>query len=812
MRSVTVRLDDLRTTVLNLGFVGENEHTQIRIDSKKMYDQYPTASPSLTVCPPAGESYPAVIERDGDFVIWTITDSNLIHYGEGEIQLSFTTGEVVAKTYIGRFKVSRSIIATGEIPEGIDDFLTRAGAALTAIPQTIDDALAEAKASGEFDGPQGPAGQDGTDGQDGQDGFSPTATVTKSGKVATITITDKNGTTTAQISDGEGGGTGDYTDLTNKPQIGGVTLTGNKSLHDLGIAAESDIPDPTSIIDDTAGDGDTNKVWSADKSSELLSEISQKQDAPSATGTAGQALVLDNNLHPVWGDVSINPEDIAEAVDDWLDEHPEATTTVEDGSITRAKLADTLKADTDAVGADFVDHGLAQYFYKADTYIKSGTETTLNGFDLYKIPVSLGDVVNVKQESGNENFWGTLNKAYAFMCVYNNAYATIGVDVGANYTFISADREMAGYTKTGYSAIMVCVKNGNEGTVSVYINSKDSMEIDGKLASKKDFPYSLTASNCIVSKRYVAAGGSIMTIVDPYKVYAHPVSENDRVVFGAAHGYGLNFYGTFVTKDDFTATQITERDFKVPEDGFICVFEDESAFIPVTIAKSGLKVDFSQIINSQDNSFSGMSGVAFGTSLTYRAQTTYGYLQYLPDLSGITFDNQGIGSATILGSGGGTDMLAAIKAYSSYSGKRVCTIEGFCNDWYQNKTLGTWKDTGETTVCGCVRSALNYVLSQNASLTVFLILDPYGRNYDNVDSSSQAVNASSLTQYEFYEEIAKVAESLGIPVIKEYAGSQISENTPQYIADNIHPNALGAKQSANFIWSKMRRYFANEIN
>ena len=274
MRSVTVRLDDLRTTVLNLGFVGENEHTQIRIDSKKMFDQYPTASPSLTVCPPDGESYPAVIERDGDFVLWTITDSDLTHEGSGEIQLSFTVSETVAKSYPGRFKVSRSIVPTGEIPEGIDDFLTRAGSALTAIPETIDEALSEAKASGEFDGPAGPSGQDGTD------GYSPTATVSKSGKTATITITDKHGTTTAQISDGEGGGTSDYSDLENKPQIAGVTLSGNVSLHDLGAASESDIPDPTSIIDDTAGDGDTGKVWSADKSSSLLSQITNKYEKP----------------------------------------------------------------------------------------------------------------------------------------------------------------------------------------------------------------------------------------------------------------------------------------------------------------------------------------------------------------------------------------------------------------------------------------------------------------------------------------------------------------------------------------------------
>lgn len=34
---------------------------------------------------------------------------------------------------------------------------------------------------------------------------------------------------------GGGGGTTDYNDLENKPQIGGVELSGNKSLADLGI-------------------------------------------------------------------------------------------------------------------------------------------------------------------------------------------------------------------------------------------------------------------------------------------------------------------------------------------------------------------------------------------------------------------------------------------------------------------------------------------------------------------------------------------------------------------------------------------------
>ena len=41
----------------------------------------------------------------------------------------------------------------------------------------------------------------------------------------------------------------------------------------------------------------------------------------------------------------VDPETIEQAVTDWLDDHPEATTTVQDGSITEAKLAQDVLAD-----------------------------------------------------------------------------------------------------------------------------------------------------------------------------------------------------------------------------------------------------------------------------------------------------------------------------------------------------------------------------------------------------------------------------------------------------------------------------------
>lgn len=58
-------------------------------------------------------------------------------------------------------------------------------------------------------GQPGQRGEKGDTGAAGDDGFSPIASVSKSGKIATITVTDKNGTTTAQVSDGEDGQSAD---------------------------------------------------------------------------------------------------------------------------------------------------------------------------------------------------------------------------------------------------------------------------------------------------------------------------------------------------------------------------------------------------------------------------------------------------------------------------------------------------------------------------------------------------------------------------------------------------------------------------
>lgn len=67
-------------------------------------------------------------------------------------------------------------------------------------------------------------------------------TSSKIGDLSDLDTTDKSNLVAA-INEAMGsGGVSDYSELTNKPSINSVTLTGNKSLSDLGIAAASAIP------------------------------------------------------------------------------------------------------------------------------------------------------------------------------------------------------------------------------------------------------------------------------------------------------------------------------------------------------------------------------------------------------------------------------------------------------------------------------------------------------------------------------------------------------------------------------------------
>ena len=182
MRIIELPAEEIERQCICLGFEGENNHTRVLFGCGRVFSEYPFAAASLAVQPPVGEAYPVAVVREEDAVVWDVRNSSLACEGRGEYQLSFTSGDTVVKSFIGSFIVSRSILGEGEAPEPLADFLTEAGAALTAIPETIRAALADAKASGEFDGPKGDKGDPGEPGTDSLHSLAPVETGRISGR------------------------------------------------------------------------------------------------------------------------------------------------------------------------------------------------------------------------------------------------------------------------------------------------------------------------------------------------------------------------------------------------------------------------------------------------------------------------------------------------------------------------------------------------------------------------------------------------------------------------------------------------------
>ena len=227
-----------------------------------------------------------------------------------------------------------------------------------------------------------------------------------------------------------------------------------------------------------------------------------------------------------------------------------------------------------------------------------------------------------------------------------------------------------------------------------------------------------------------------------------------------------------------------------------------------TTSKVSKLVPIDEELNTiKENIFKGLKGVAFGTSLTARADSsgTYGYLSTLRNELECEIDNQGVGgSYWFLVDYTNSSVRYVVQNYASYADKDFAIIEGCVNDWFTGKILGNYTDTSGQSVCADLYAMINHIYTQNPKIQIFVILDHQGRNYNSNDCSPSAV-VNNKTQYEYYSELKKLCELYSIPVISEFAESNIGVFGTEYLADNIHCNELGAEQSGQFIARKMKQ-------
>lgn len=143
MKQMQLSLEEISTSILFIGFEGEQNHTQVTFYWSSIYSKYPNAVAALTIKPPVGDPYPKAITQTGNKVVWVVSASDVANSGSGEYQLTFTDDGEIIKTYIGKFNVYNSIVGNGEAPTPVEDWVYRANEALAEIPGRVKDATDE---------------------------------------------------------------------------------------------------------------------------------------------------------------------------------------------------------------------------------------------------------------------------------------------------------------------------------------------------------------------------------------------------------------------------------------------------------------------------------------------------------------------------------------------------------------------------------------------------------------------------------------------------------------------------------------------
>ena len=564
-----------------------------------------------------------------------------------------------------------------------------------------------------------------------------------------------------------------------------------------------------------------------DDVSNVKSEISQKQDAPSATGTAGQALVLDENLDPVWGDVSIDPEDIAEAVDDWLDEHPEATTTVEDGSITKAKLDSNLQSDIENAYSHAFSTVVDGWTDEAVTYetgyIGSNGAVTSNPSFIHSnyIECSEGDEIYY-------NLYGYSSTVY-IVTFYNSSKTRISGIVGkTGFTEGTTNApENAAYvvfcssSASGYTGSFKQSKNQRVSGDTMVTNLKGYT--DGR-TSIDNTSFVLTRSNLklISGSIYCNQPTGFWTLAEGMRTDYIPVSEGDVVKYrcyayigSSIQTYTLAMFDATKTCVDYvkaTATGVINGSYTVASGvAYVMLSWSESmnlynGWFEITLASypQSLEDYIKGKYLTEESPLNGKQWCCLGDSITYGVSTTKTYATFIQERTGCVQWNFGESNTAIAKANSSVTNNMATRYSDMYNDADYVTVLGGTNDHGQQISIGQWGDSDQLTLYGAMKILCEGLIGKYVGKKIGFILPMPKYTQTGGVYTDYSYPSESFKPY--VDCIHDVCKRYSIPVLDLYTESGLSVANSSVrtalIPDGLHPNADGHK----FISRKIQRF------
>ncbi len=666
--------------------------------------------------------------------------------------------------------MERSISGSGTAPSGIDDWLTDANEALTAVEAATQDAENAAEHQPKI-----------------------------------------NTSGYWEIWDAE---TGAYVATTVKAQ------------GDKGDPGDPGSPgDPTELIDDTAGEGDTGKTWSADKLDDqfggVLTAIQGIHQIPSG-GSSGQVLgkASGSDFDLEWKTVSGSG-----TVDSSLSTSSENP--VQNKVITN-EIKNVEKTLTDCI----VTKNISKGFLKSNGNVNVDYATSEGRLYKYIIPSGLTKIYisGTLTFDVTTPYWCALWFVQSNSMMDNGYIACTSkpitwdmyeVTIPENAEEIWADKNIRIFTSADIdkdiTARLSFIENNQ---ASFRKRLVEAYEGSGQSVISYD-EFSITSSNVTYTLDNTEKSITVSTSSSPN--YANiGIGETlfkSRIVAGKRYRLhvkaerisGTQPMAVAIVGTKSNASQWSARIYLENKEDNILDFiadlymHDIRLFITTNDGRPA-SAKFSEIWIEEYNTeeiglqWFGKKWYGYGTSIT-NTSSEGKYPNYLKRLSGLNYVNKGI-------SGGGIGNLGAYSQGQVYSaicntsdGKTeadLITLETGANDCNESVPLGTIYDTGTETLAGCLNDCIRY-LQANTNAQICIMTSP---------ATTTEPNATNQ-YYEWADMVEKICHLNRVHFIRNdnnmgYAKLADATKGSLYVSDNIHQTNLGGYIMAENIWYQLR--------
>lgn len=225
-------------------------------------------------------------------------------------------------------------------------------------------------------------------------------------------------------------------------------------------------------------------------------------------------------------------------------------------------------------------------------------------------------------------------------------------------------------------------------------------------------------------------------------------------------------------------------------------------------------------ILNDDNTIYNYNKISFiGDSITYGMYATIppkNYVNLLGKRLKITTQNYGVSGSTLANSGYNPSISISHRLKTNEinisDSDIICVFAG-TNDFAQGITL---QGSDDNSVEGSVNYIIDTIKKKNNHAILFFVPPMWRSRIENpniYEDIETVPNKNGIFFKEYYNEIWRVCNNKGIPILDLYHGFKINENNyKNYLEDGLHPNNAGHKLISDIMYDYIHAIAKNPNN